>query len=276
MKENTTKTIRKVAIACLISVGVMGAAFGGTWAYYSDTLSLTNPLRTSNTSVSMVEDFDPTEPFLPGESVKKVVSFQNDGEMDVFLRVQVPPVEWWQDNETGSKNKNLSTSRAIKNWSDAWTMVQEVINDKIYKYQVNTDSEEKLLLFEKKDENDENVVCTPEYWGETDEWSEAYQGADGIWYRYYKKVLKAKGDPGGGDKTNPILESVTLDPEVSNDIHETNYSEKYYNLRFDAQAILVEGDGPASPQSGAKTVWGMTVTGTDGALTWSPADGTGN
>ncbi len=278
MKEiSEKKSYKKIAAACLLSAAAALAGFGGTWAYYNDTLSLANPLKTSNTSVAMVEDFTPDNNVLPGETVPKVVAFENTGDMDVFLRVKVPPEEAWKDS-SGSimTNDKLLAKRVIKGWTKAWTEKTMVINrgsGESEKVPAQVTAEPGTAPFSEQITN----------WTDVDssevEWSPVIV-QNGGYYRYYKKVLKAKpenveeGDSTyGGSRTKPILNYIKLEP-VSNDRHSANYSDKIYLLQFDAQAVPVEGDGPDSTQSGVLAEWGMKVTVEDDALVWSYEGGT--
>ncbi len=233
MEENgKKKSFKKLRAACLISLVAILVAFGITWAFYSDSPVLGNVLQTSNTSISMVEEFNPDSSFLPGETVAKVVSFQNTGDLDLFLRVKVPPKEAWYSNDGKTEKPDLNTDRVIKNWTKAWS--------------------------------------------ENEEWTDEFNG-----YRYYKRVLKGTGNKDAKPeerKTNPILESITLDKSVSNDRHKANYGDKIYKLTFDAQAVPVELQGAVAgdQQIAVQAEWGMTVTqNADGTLNWSKASGNG-
>ena len=96
MKELEIHTwLKNKKTASLLILVILLLSFAVTLAYYSDVLTLANPLGTSHSGAAMVESFDPESSFLPGETVIKKVSFQNTGEMDLFLRVEVPPQESW-------------------------------------------------------------------------------------------------------------------------------------------------------------------------------------
>ncbi len=279
------RSFKKIAAVAVISAGMVLASFGGTWAYYQSELSLVNPLSTPDSSVVMVEDFDPTQSFLPGETAVKKVWFENTGDMDLFLRVEVLPEEGWykySDNQLVTA-EGLDPSKVIKNWSDTWT---DKLDDRTDF--VGADPKKKV---KKQAQTDEGAVD----WGETNLWTEAYQDTDGKYYRYYRRILFKKGsraepsDPGTAapkeetlDSTDPILESITLSNAVTNDRHDTNYSDKVYVLTFNAQAVPVEGEDVlenkqmASSQVGVETMWHMKVTrDTDGQLTWTQLDSAG-
>lgn len=215
------KTVSKKKIACLLSLFIMVVAFAFTWAYYSDSMALANPLGTSHSGAAIVEEYNPSSSFLPGETVVKKVAFQNTGKMDIFLRVEVPPEEGWYRSDNNAKlNDSYDVSKVIKNWN--------------------------TTVWPTEDED------------ETDLWTQVYQ-ENGKKYRYYKKILSA------GAATDQILNSITLDPSVSNDRHDLDYSDRIYKLTFCAEAVPVAMQNDAYHVS----LWNMTVTGSEDSLTWT-------
>lgn len=146
---------RKAAAAAAVGAALLG--FGVTWAFYgSDHTALANHLSTAHSGAAMVEEFHPEDSFLPGETVVKKVAFQNTGDMDLFLRVEVPPEEAWYD--AADAVHPLDTDRylpeaVIKNWTSVWP----------------------------KSENDF-----------TGQWSQIFTDSTGKQYRYYRKILKPK------------------------------------------------------------------------------------
>ena len=230
MEEKKNISLKKLKIASLAALAVAALSFGGTWAYYSSTSTIANPLNTSHSGAALVEEFNPDSSFLPGETVVKELKFTNTGEMDLFLRVEVPPEEGWY--QKGELQSNLDTAMVKKQWSGSW---------------LDEDEEEPKDLQE---------------WSDSAEWSAAIR--DPIskkYYRYYKKILPA------GASTNVILESISLSTEVSNDRHDLDYSDKVYKLTFNAEAVPVEevnGTVTVSSQ------WNMSVTAdTEDNLTWA-------
>lgn len=219
---------------CLAAVSAL-LSFGTTWAFYSDAAFLPNSLSVSHSGAAMVEEFNPDSSFLPGETAVKKVAFENTGKMDIFLRVEVPPEEAWYEN--GQKREDLKTSYVLKNWTPGVWIPEESQKEGAPGYAQE----------------------------ETAQWTEAFLAENGKYYRYYKFLLTP------GAATDAILESVTLSPEVSNDRHADDYSDKVYKLSFNAEAV------PAQEQGDSLSVqaeWGMTVSqGADGALTWKPMEG---
>lgn len=245
MRRKSNRFFTKTKAACLLALAVCLGSFGGTWAYYGNSIEIVNPLSASHSGVIMAEEFNPNDSFLPGETVTKKIWFENTGKMDLFLRVEVPPVEEWADEPS------LDTGYVIKRWTSAWTTKKE----------------------EKKIDDLEEPKQNFEEWGSTDLWSKVFSQTDnsGVThnYRYYRKILPA------GESTEAILESIKLSPEVSNDRHGDDYSGKEYRLEFSAQAIPAEkNSGVEEGESqglGVQALWGINVSRNEGTgvLTWS-------
>lgn len=246
--DNEKRSFKSMRTVCPVVLAAATVAFGITWAFYSNISALANPLSTSHSGVAMVEEFNPNSSFLPGETVAKVVKFQNTGDMDLFLRVQVPPEEDWYTAQ-GKKNDKLSKDRVFKNWTDSWTKKTESVE-----YESGTET----IKLQKWGD-----------WEQTDLWSAPIKDANGNYYRYYREILKANGDSGDKDETPAILESIKLDPRVTNDRHEANYSDMIYKLTFLAEAVPVESHADMDEQMGIE-LWGVSVDGVaNGILTWS-------
>ena len=146
-KKLSAKPLILAAAAALLSFGI-------TWAYYSDIIVLANPFATSHSGAAMVEEFNPDSSFLPGETVIKKVAFQNTGEMDIFLRVEVPPKEaWYAKGEKEPLGGAYRTDVVIKNWTVVWPKGGDTVS--------------------------------------TADWSQVFTDADGTKYRYYRHILPA-------------------------------------------------------------------------------------
>lgn len=72
-------------------------------------------------------------------------------------------------------------------------------------------------------------------------------------YYYYNKILTKQGTE--NSKTNPIMDSLTLSTEVSNDGHDLDYSNAEYEITIEAEAV------PADKTSAA--LWAEDLKGTD-------------
>ncbi len=243
-RENILKIFqsKKAALFGVLAVGLL--SFGTTWAFYVNSSVLANPLSTASSGVTMVEEYNPDSSFLPGETVVKQVSFENTGDMDLLLRVEVPPVEAWLTSN--GESTSLDTSYVIKNWSGAWGPLTTGINE---------DGKDIYNLT--------NGQLETEKW--TAPFSEENASGETVYYRYYKLVLKKNGTENDADKTGNILESIKLSPEVSNDRHADDYSNKIYELTFNAEAVAVEEE----TQTGALSEWNMVATVTGDSVEWS-------
>lgn len=65
------------------------AAIGGTWAYWNQNLSVNNEFKAGNFDSDIVEEFKPEEDWLPGETVEKVVSVKNSGNVDMAVMTKI-------------------------------------------------------------------------------------------------------------------------------------------------------------------------------------------
>lgn len=65
------------------------AAIGGTWAYWNQNLSVDNNFQAGNFDSDIVEKFEPEEDWLPGETVEKVVSVKNSGNVDMAVMAKI-------------------------------------------------------------------------------------------------------------------------------------------------------------------------------------------
>lgn len=65
------------------------AAIGGTWAYWNQNLSVDNEFKAGNFDSDIVEEFKPEEDWLPGETVEKVVSVKNSGNVDMAVMTKI-------------------------------------------------------------------------------------------------------------------------------------------------------------------------------------------
>lgn len=186
-------------LAVILAGSAMAVGFSSTWAYYSDTQSIVNPFHTTNSSIDMIEDFNPAETILPGETVDKKPYFVNTGDTELVLRLKMDT--YWMDKTTDHKAENLKTEMVT-------------------------------LEFPKGFAND---------WVEIPEDSGTY---------YYTHILNGQGKE--GSETSYFLESLTLNPEVSNDDHAADYSKGKFIVDFNAEAV------PADEASLAVSGWGLT------------------
>lgn len=105
-------------LAVILAGSVMAVGFSSTWAYYSDTQSILNPFHTTNSSIDMIEDFNPAETILPGETVDKKPYFVNTGDTELVLRLKMDT--YWVDKETDRKAENLKTEMVTLNYPEGF------------------------------------------------------------------------------------------------------------------------------------------------------------
>lgn len=109
-KKKTSKE-KRVLIASLCIAAVITA--GGTFAWFTSKDEVTNRLSASASyNVSIAEDFQPPENWIPGQIINKDVSAVNTGNVDAFVRM-------WLEGEMSVLNRNngvaVSTASTAKN-----------------------------------------------------------------------------------------------------------------------------------------------------------------
>ena len=62
---------KPIKLAVILAAFVLLTGIGGSWASYSNTVQIRNPLATEKSGVELVENFNPNSTFLPGETVEK-------------------------------------------------------------------------------------------------------------------------------------------------------------------------------------------------------------
>lgn len=88
------KNFNKKPLIALFVIGLV-VAIGGTIAYYTDSVSIPNIFGTKTYQTQVVETFDSPENWLPGQTVSKVVTAKNPGDIEVAVRAKY--VEAWTD-----------------------------------------------------------------------------------------------------------------------------------------------------------------------------------
>lgn len=143
---------------------------GGVFAYFNQTMTVTNPFDTGKYDTNVSEDFKPKdgENWEPGAEVNKDITVNNTGDYDVLVRVKFD--EKWvnkKDSSIVKENNGMDDTTYQANATDG------LIKD------------DKSVVTKKL--NKENWV---------------YNANDGYWY--YKVNLKA------GENTGKFLDSVKL------------------------------------------------------------------
>lgn len=85
-KKKQSRKERRVLLAALVVAGVITA--GSTFAWFTSKDEVTNRLSASASyNVSIAEDFQPPEDWIPGQTINKDVSAVNTGNVDAFVRM---------------------------------------------------------------------------------------------------------------------------------------------------------------------------------------------
>lgn len=110
------------------------AAIGGTWAYWNQNLSVNNEFKAGNFDSDIVEEFKPEEDWLPGETVKKVVSVKNSGNVDMAVMTKI--TQKWdgermvfedaEGNEVYAAEVHWGDNVAVYEVSEAWPKREEL------------------------------------------------------------------------------------------------------------------------------------------------------
>lgn len=195
------KKLNKKAAAG-IGLGAL-ALVGGTFAYYSQTASLDNPLSTGKYTTQLVEDYTPpTEDLKPGAKWDKNVGAENTGDYPVLVRISMKE-NWSYKGEEDSYKTILSNSRLFNNGTYADGIFDAAQSD-------DTDGltpEEDGTVVHKN-------ILTNDGW---------IDGGDGYWY--WNGVLEKKGSD--KSRTAHLLEGLTMATDIDLGYYETK---EYYAI----------------------------------------------
>ena len=87
------KNFNKKPLIALFIIGLV-VAIGGTIAYYTDVVTIPNIFGTKAYQTQVVETFNAPDNWLPGQTVQKVVTAKNPGDVEVAVRAKY--VEKWE------------------------------------------------------------------------------------------------------------------------------------------------------------------------------------
>lgn len=172
-------------------LGVAGlaaiAVVGGTFAYFNQTMTVTNPFDTGKYDTVLTEDFTPEdgENWEPGAEVNKDVTVKNTGDYDILVRVKFD--EKWVNKTTGEtvkENKGMNANTYQENATDGLV--------------------EKDKSVVEKNLNENNWV---------------YNEIDGYWY--YKTNLAAKTDTGKFLDAVKLLEDADMGKYITTNYYTT-------------------------------------------------------
>lgn len=127
--------------------GVAGLAaimvIGGTFAYFNQTMTVTNPFDTGKYDTNVTEDFKPEDGdnWEPGAEVNKDVTVKNTGDYDVLVRVKL--TEKWVNKTTGKTvAENTTGLKGDASQADAkdglttgdYSVVEKTLNENDWVY----------------------------------------------------------------------------------------------------------------------------------------------
>ncbi len=168
--------VSKKKLTSIIAGSLAVAAVVGSFAYYSSTSSIDNPMHTEKYGNRTVEEFTPNQKVEPGAKVDKIVGVENTGNADLVVRIKMD--EKWERNSNRliAFSSNDARFSSVVNVGSTYTATQR--ND--------TDG---LLT------GDESVVYKK--LSNSAKWR---KGNDGYWY--YNELLTA------GKSTDSLLEEL--------------------------------------------------------------------
>ena len=195
------KKLNKKAAAG-IGLGAL-ALVGGTFAYYSQTATLDNPLSTGKYTTQLVEDYTPpTEDLKPGAKWDKNVGAENTGDYPVLVRVSMKE-NWSYKGAMDPYKTILSNSELFDNGTYAGGIFDAAqINDT----DGLTPAEDGTVVHKN--------ILTDAGW---------IDGGDGYWY--CNGVLEKKGSD--KSSTTHLLEGLTMATDIDLGHYETK---EYYAI----------------------------------------------
>ncbi|MCD8371032.1 MAG: BsaA family SipW-dependent biofilm matrix protein [Clostridiales bacterium] len=233
------KKINKKAIAV---VGLGGAALvGGTYAYYSQTASLDNPLSTGKYQTELVEDFTPTsEDLKPGAKIEKIVGVENTGDYPVMVRVKMS--EKWvrkSDSDASDKGENVYSLESSDETNFLAGTYADVDNDGNYTFLASqsnatdgsTDGDGTVVYKHMNDykyvEDEDNYTTT--IYNDLDSGAAGnwiYNPADGYWY--WNGVLEAATKDADGNVVPTTTDNLMEYLMIATNIDLGKYDTKEY------------------------------------------------
>lgn len=115
----------KIVAALCAAVAVSAAAVGSSFAWFSKNAQQANTFHVAASHVSVTEVFNPPKDWKPDEPVTKKVSFTNDGQVDVYIRVPAPAETWTAADGSYLSSQYLGADKkthdvAQKHFTNAW------------------------------------------------------------------------------------------------------------------------------------------------------------
>ena len=159
MKEKIKNKKSLVAVVAGLSIALIGLTF----AYYTSNTTFENVFNAGKYKITLTEEFESPENWVPGETIPKTVTAKNDGTVDAAVRISY--TEQWTTEIDGVETditSQVSPNPAIINFANQtdWTLS----NGKYYyKYILKpTDETSSFISGVTLDPNLNSVTCTGE------------------------------------------------------------------------------------------------------------------
>lgn len=209
----------KKNVKILAAAGVAAVALvGGTFAYYTSTLTLDNPLDTGKDGSVLVEEFTPpTDDWKPGQSWNKDVYAENPGDYPVLVRIKMD--ETWSpkaDNEAAGRTVGTAYKSMSSKDYDQFMATEDHGQ---YDAATHAFTANQLKDTDGKVEGDDTVVYKNMENVDPNKW---VYGNDGYWY--WNGVLDEDG------KTEKLLDSLVLATNIDLGHYITT---EYYQIAAD-------------------------------------------
>ena len=145
-----------IAIGTLLLVAVVGATF----AYYTSNTTFENVFNAGKYKITLTEEFESPDNWVPGETIPKTVTAKNDGTVPAAVRVSY--VEKWEDLEGNDITSQVTPNPAIINFDNTSDWIQDG-NHYYYKYILEpNDTTSSFISGVTLDPNLNSVTCTGE------------------------------------------------------------------------------------------------------------------
>lgn len=209
--------MKKKAVMGLAGIAAV-AVVGGTWAYWNQDLSVANSFQSGNFDSDIVEEFTPKEGWVPGETVEKVVSVKNSGNVDMAIETTISQIWTSEEGEAPTvkfKGEDGLEYAAQIQWG---TNVAAYAAPGVHETAQLLGIETEVESFEAAPENTWILVDS----------NEMQDGSESLYFIY-------NGIVGENGETAPLLTSVTMNPEIQSGV-----ISKAYTVAEDGSLITTE------------------------------------
>lgn len=234
------------------------AVIGGTWAYWSQDLSVVNEFETGKFDSDIVEEFTPPAvgEWLPGVTTEKNVKVTNNGNVNMALVAEV--AQSW----TGENGEDLEIRFEVADETDSPITRQERVCAAIINWDdVNSKNMPNIAALSSVEQEAENIGITNlvrslEENEAKDKWVLVDVSED-----YSKLIFVYNGIVPAGEETPVLLNSVTLNSNLESGVvnkiyyyegneqkvdniesYQTNYENAQYKMDIHVSTVQATGD----------------------------------